>query len=608
MLKRNKNSSICEALRKAWRAVFKPPERFNVWQWAEKYLILSEKITSYPGLYRTELTPYVKGPLEAFHTHERIVLCFGSQVAKTTTLFCIIGYIIDQDPGPAMIIYPTGDLGRRVSKRRLQVVINDSPSLARHKTSVDDDFQLMSYTLDRLSITLVGSNSPAAVSSDPIRYLIMDEVDKFAMESRTEADALSLALERTKSFWNSRTIITSTPTTSDGNVWHQFLLTDQRYYHVPCPKCGHFQKLIFDNLRWPDLKSIRIRDLDNRGWFECESCNGRIEDKDKTEMVNSGKWIAEKPEERWAGFHLNSLYALWSKTKFGAIAAEYLRSKPYPDKARNFRNSWLALPYDPEEEGKNVVEEETLAASIQTYQKNTVPAVGSALFMGVDVQERELYYVVRSWARKDGILQSWLINWGKVENFHDLLPIVQMGYPGTESQMLYKVQAAGIDSRYRTSEVYEFCKIYPMFIPIKGFRQVRNETGSIPWKEYQTNKRDKFFATKYFMINTVFYKEKIFAEINQDTELPKIWHLPGDVDSTFLRHMSSEKEVRKRDAKGQWIRSWVTKKGCSANHFLDGVVYSSAIADIHGVGFLKEYKGGDETQRISGRRVRSTGI
>ena len=138
-------------LRKAWKSVFRPPKRLNVWEWAESNLVLSEKITSYPGRYRTELTPYVKGPLEAFHTRDRVVLCFGSQVAKTTVLFCIIGYIIDQDPGPTMLIYPTGDLARRLSKKRLQNVINDSPSLSRHKTTIDDDFQLLSYTLDRLT-------------------------------------------------------------------------------------------------------------------------------------------------------------------------------------------------------------------------------------------------------------------------------------------------------------------------------------------------------------------------------------------------------------------------------------------------------------------------
>ena len=601
------NNSIHQTLRKSWKAVFRPPKRLNVWEWAEKNLVLSEKITSYPGLYRTELSPYVKGPLEAFSSHERIVLCFGSQVAKTTTLFCILGYIISVDPGPTLLVYPTGDLARRLSKKRLQVIINDSPSLARHKTPVDDDFQLLSYTLDRLTITFVGSNSPAAISSDPVRFLIMDEVDKFAAESTTEADALSLAMERTKSFWNSRTIITSTPTTSDGNVWHQFLLTDQRYYHVPCPICGEFQRLVFENLRWPDLKEIRIRDLDNHGWYECEHCNGKIRDKDKPEMITNGKWIPEKPGERWAGFHLNSLYALWKKTSFGAIAAEYLRSRPYPDKRRNFKNSWLALPFDPEEEGKDVIEEDTLAAVIQTYRKNTIPVIGSVLFMGVDVQERELYYVVKAWARKNGILQSYLISWGIVENFFALLDIAAAKYPCVLTEASYRVGAVAIDSRYRTAEVYEFCSGHPGFVPIKGFRQVRDQTGSTPWKKYRINSHDTHHGMIYYMINTVYYKEKIFAEINQAAELPKIWHLPEDVDATFLRHISSEKEVRKKDGKGQWIRQWVTKKGYAANHYLDSTIYCSCLADIHGVGFLREGEGGEEN-KTGRRRVRSLGI
>lgn len=574
-----------------WRSFYRPQAPANIWEWAEERLIFSKRFTNYPGPYRIALTPYAKGPLEAFHTHSRIILCFGTQTAKTTIIFLMISYIIDQDPGPALFALPTDALAKRISKKRLQVIINDSPELAKHKTGRDDDFQLQSYTLDRMSLNLVGSNSPAGVSSDPIKYFFGDEIDQFATETTREADALTLAMERTKAYWNSVTVLTSTPTVSQGNIWHQFNMSDRRHYHVPCLRCGTYQKLEFDNLRWPDLKSVRIRDLDTLGWYECARCNGRIEDRDKPEMLAEGRWIAEAPDEKWAGFHLNSLYSPWPKMTFGAIAAEYLRSRPYPEKYRGFTNLWLALPWDPEEEGADTVDDDTVAQSRSTYRKNTVPVESAVLVLGSDVQENVLYFVVKAFARIGGVITGWIITWGMVEDFRGLLDVSQLAYPCTQSAETYRIRLAGIDSRYRTAEVYDFCRRNPLFVPLKGMREVKSETGSIPWKVQSVDKHMKAGALRYFSVNTMYWKELLYAQINQGekNDLPKTWHTPDDIDPEFLRQIASEREVKKRNKRGQWERHFVLKKGYAANHYLDCVVYADCVADILGVRYLKEH-------------------
>lgn len=41
-------------------------------------------------------------------------------------------------------------------------------------------------------VNFVGSNSPANLASRPARVVIMDEVDKFPKEVRSEADAVNL--------------------------------------------------------------------------------------------------------------------------------------------------------------------------------------------------------------------------------------------------------------------------------------------------------------------------------------------------------------------------------------------------------------------------------
>lgn len=596
-------SQAVDSLRKAWQVEFKPPERLNTWQWAEKHLYLSERLGSYPGLYRTALTPYVKGPLEAFHTHERIVLCFGTQVAKTTTLFAMIGYCIDQDPGPLLFVLPTGDIGKRLSKKRLQILINDAPVLAGHKTGLDDDFQLLSYTLDRMTLTLVGSNSPASLSSDPIRYLIMDETDQFAIETSKDADAMSLAMERTKAFWNSRIVMASTPTGPEGNIWHHFNMTNRSYYEIPCLHCSFYQRLVFKNLRWPDLKSVRIRDLDHLGWYECSKCNGKITDQDKPEMLLHGQWVPEAPEEKWAGFHLNSLYAPWKSARFGAIAAEHLRCRRYSDKNRNFINSWLALPFDPAEHGKDIVKEETLAGLKQGYFKNTVPAYKPLITVGVDVGEHTFHYIIRAWANQNGVIESWLINWGTIERFDELESIFQLHYPCPGTSEMYKANVGAIDSGYRTPEVYRFCRKHPYFLPTKGMRVVIGEMGPIPWKKKPVDPK-VIGGLQLFLVNTVYWKRYIyFDQINHDKGLPSAWHLPEDVDPTYLRHISSERETVKINRRGQRVRQWVLKKGYSANHFLDCEVLAAMVADIAGVRFLREKQPTEKSANSAKRTV-----
>ena len=61
-----RNKAVPEYIRKAFDA-FRPPERLTVSEWADKYRILSEKDSAAPGLWRTDRTPYLKEPMNAFN-------------------------------------------------------------------------------------------------------------------------------------------------------------------------------------------------------------------------------------------------------------------------------------------------------------------------------------------------------------------------------------------------------------------------------------------------------------------------------------------------------------------------------------------------------------
>ena len=61
------------------RELFKPREHLSIPEWAEKNLTLSARVTNIPGAYSTNLTPYVREPLEAFGDDSiRRVFWYGS--------------------------------------------------------------------------------------------------------------------------------------------------------------------------------------------------------------------------------------------------------------------------------------------------------------------------------------------------------------------------------------------------------------------------------------------------------------------------------------------------------------------------------------------------
>jgi phage terminase large subunit GpA-like protein len=230
--KRTRKIDWLEKEKQAW----KPPERLTVSEWADKYRIMDSKTSAFPGRWRSDRTPYLREVMDQYNEPEveEIVFCCASQVGKTETLLNIMGYIIDQDPNPALIVYPTLDLAEYASENRLGPMIQLSPTLAEKYDARASDRLELQFT--GMHLVLSGANSPASLASRPVRYVLLDEVDKYPTMSAREADPVSLARERTKTFYNRKIILCSTPTIELGEIRQQFESCDvTKQYYVPCP-------------------------------------------------------------------------------------------------------------------------------------------------------------------------------------------------------------------------------------------------------------------------------------------------------------------------------------------------------------------------------------
>lgn len=614
-----------------WWGALAPQRNYTAREWAESEdgPVLSAKTSSISGHINLDVTPYIRGPLDAFSDPavKRIFLCFGTQSGKTTFLQCVIGYIIDQQPGPAMFLRPTEWEAMAFSKERMMPLIADTPSLSRHVLGrYDQAIKPLTYDFDRMTLSYAWSQSETSVRGRPIRYVIKDESSAYA------PGASALADERCKTFWNAKIVETSTPKDATDTIWRALGLkkkagtkpedayltssyeatssTSVYFYHVQCPRCGGWIRLEMSQLRWP--ADMAIRNIEDHGWYECQLCGGKIRDAEKQFAVRNGEWRTDNPGGSWRGYHLNSLYAPWPSCRFGAVAAEYLRARSSGDFEimQGFVNNWCALPYSLEDIGAETVSTVGIQSSKTAgkYLKNEIPEGVKALTMGVDVQKDCLYWVVAGWGCREiggkTVLETWIISWGQAEKLDEIAELLgrTWTHPGGYS---LRIVAAAIDGRYRTKEVKDFAKDFPGVVSVtfgeqsikSGGRTVSSNSG-VPYAASHIDRdsqgKAKPDSRTGYRLNTTYFKQLLYSRMNRTgdkPDAPVVHHLPDQDDAdirTYIRHCSSEMEVVER-VKGSTAtkRVWRVKRGYEANHLLDGTVYAYAIADIRGLFHLQ---------------------
>lgn len=94
--------------------------------------------------------------------------------------------------------------------------------------------------------------------------------------------------------------------------------------------------------------------------------------------------------------------------------------------------------------------------------------------------------------------------------------------------------------------------------PVQGQETIREpgKTTPIPFKTWTPDRdikgRTPVNALTGLAINTVYFKQIIYARLNPQDGQPRLLHLPTDKDEMLTRHLQSEQEVtvRKRGSAG----------------------------------------------------------
>lgn len=564
-----------EVTKYQWEALqfLRPPEQLTVSEWTEKYRMLDSKSSAMPGPWSNDITPYLTGVMDEFNNYEteKIIFVKPTQIGGTEALQNMIGYIVMQDPSPTMIVYPTDTLAKSVSENRLQPMLKATPEIAK---KFDENSSLLELQFDSMYISLTGSNSPSGLASKPIRFLMMDEVDKYPGASSKEADPIKLATERTKTFHNKKIYITSTPTLKTGHIWKEKEAADiEKHFFVPCPHCGEYIEFKFQNIRFPDDEGMSYADRAEFATYVCQECGCLITDNDKHNMLKLGEWRTVRHNTKYVrnvAFWINTLYSPF--VRWSDIAKEFLVSKDDPENLQNFVNSWLAEAW---EDTKLKTSAELVLERQTELPAYVVPQWTKLLTAGVDVQENSLYWSIRAWGE---FLTSQNIAHGQSLSFEEIDRIMNMQYMTEEGDPMV-VNLCLIDSGDQTDIVYDFCALHSDYaLPVKGSSHAQLSH----YKLSMVNKTDsRAYGMQLVLVDGGRYKDMIAGRMQRPNGKGS-WMVYSGCDMEYATQVTAEHKVNVKTPGGT-KQVWQKKSSHADNHYLDAEVYALAAADVMGV-------------------------
>jgi hypothetical protein len=289
-----------------------------------------------------------------------------------------------------------------------------------------------------------GSRSRAGLKSVPVGFLVLDEVDEMTEEN------IPLALERQSGQVEKSTWMVSTATIEDRGINTYFKESSQNHFHFRCPCCSRMTELVFPEsivITAEQLDDPRVKD----SHLICKECKGRLEHKDKVQILKSGLWVPSYLDRDSQGWYINQLYS--STVSPVEIATSYLKAQVDEGHAQEFHNSKLGLPYAPD--GSQLTDRD-LEQCISDYTRGQSAHLGHLRTMGVDVGKSWLHFEIDQWMMPTGNIPGGDLNiatacrvltYGKVREFEELDELMRQ----------FDIHFAVIDIQPERRKVLEFC-------------------------------------------------------------------------------------------------------------------------------------------------------
>ena len=591
--KRRGAARLNKAMRKAL-AGMTPPDDLTVTQWAEAKRRLSAESAAEPGPWRTERTPYLREPMDAFTDPKvrHIVMVAASQVGKSEFLNNCIGYIIDEDPGSILFIHPTTIDAQEYSKLRIAPMLRDSPALRQKiaaPKSRDSHNTILQKAYPGGILTMCGSTEAHALASKPIRYVFGDERDRWATSAGNEGDPWDLAMARQTTFYNAKAVEVSTTTIKNASAIEAAYYTGtMERWKSRCPHCGEYHEIQWADIRFEHDEIIVAGKKTYKVRSVCYACPGCGCISTEAEMKRApAKWIAENPEAYGQGtrsFWLNAFVSQWASWE--SIVLKYLNALGSTKKMQVVFNTCFGEPW---EDRGDIEDEDSLLARREDYGKDKngepveLPPGVLVLTAGVDTQDDRMEYEIvghgffgETWGMEKGIVMGRPdddATWNKLDE------VVFDRVMRFENGVGLRVSMSFVDEGgHFTQSVRAQCnaRISKKVFCIKGMPGQDKPYISPP-------KKQKIFVNQIavgtcwqYQLGVDSGKEIIMDNLRVQTPGQKYCHFPkrDDYGSAYFAGLLSETKVYDPNKKQPW--SWKKIPGHERNEPLDCRNYALA--------------------------------
>ena len=555
--------------------IIKPAPDLKVWQWAEKFKVLSNVETSTPGPWDNERTPYLVEIMERLTdpSASKIAICAARQMGKSSVFLNYLGYLIFINPSSIIVIQPSVDLAEKFSKARVASMFRDTACL---KGLVPDDKSressnkiLYKECLGMLLI-MTGANSTAGIISMPVPILYFDEIDQYPENLSKQGDVISIAEKMQTNYPNRRSIYTSTPTIKDhSRIEELFEASTKHRWSHKCPSCGEWSQFSWRRLNFEALKM---------GCPYCEELHTRQEWE-----AGGGMWIAENPEERIIGYHINALdhpIDTWEKLVEEFVEANAAAKKGNYSLLIAFVNGRLAETWELKGE---VVESHVLEGRREIYSAELPDGV-CVLTMGVDTQDNRLAYEVVGWGMG---YESWGIEYAEIfgdprkgEVWNRLDDVLSRAWSYGNGKRIRISRAAVDTGGHMTPQVYEYCKLRQS----RGVYPIKGQAGDkLPLTRPSKVSREKGL----FIVGVDGIKADTMSWLGIEQHGDGYCHFPKDIDdipvngydAVYFEMLTAESRIKITNKKGFAVYEWHKAAG-ARNESFDCRIYARAALRI----------------------------
>lgn len=510
---------------------------------------------------------------------------------NTELLLNVLGHRFTDGPYvPALYIGPTEKQVRSMSNDRVMKMLRSTPVLWDRMAKGQRN-KVAEKWIAGIRLGFAWAGSATELASHPAGLVLVDERDRMDNDVAGEGDPVTLAKARGSNYWDFKLGIFSTPTIEGASpIWSLFEEGTMFKWAWPCLHCGEFFVPRLELLTYADSEDYR--ELQESAVVACPHCGGTHESKHKRRLNEGGGYIphvmgpngqheavAEPAPNSTASFWVSGLCSPWQT--FGQRAeqlAKAYRSRE-PERIQGTINTAFGELF--KVRGEAPPWEQVLETRTQN-PRHFVPDWCQLVTMGVDVQKRGLYYVIRGWGFNS---RSHLIDHDYIhgETEYDDVWV-------TFGQVLTKLKADGkrlvhvafIDSGYKPGhdrfrrpehKVYEVCRRMQGFaFPAKGHDTLERPIRASQIDVTISGRVIKGGVTLWH-VDTDHVKSWIHAQIALPEGTERQWTTHSQIDEDYCRQIVAEELVVKPSGRRVWVIP-----NHRANHYFDCEVLARAAA------------------------------